>query len=152
VKAPVILQEGRPYKECAKLGEGEGVSPECVGIRMTYYRCKRGQVGQSFCHFEVCMGAKSSSIDIERSEHPLQLLKIGASNLQGHFRAARNIKLPHVHPQRRQQADPSDNLFQVNPYHVHYIDQSKHFRNAPNWRFKFQLSMMFWLFPARNTP
>ncbi|GAQ88664.1 hypothetical protein KFL_004500040 [Klebsormidium nitens] len=38
------VKDGRPYKECAKLGEGEGVSPECVGIRMTYFRCKRGQL------------------------------------------------------------------------------------------------------------
>lgn len=92
MKNPVILQEGRPYKECAKLGEGEGVSPECVGIRMTYYRCKRGQVGQSFCHFEVCMGAKSSSIDTEASKHPLQLLnqKMAPTFVQGHFRAARD--------------------------------------------------------------
>ncbi|XP_059645193.1 mitochondrial protein pet191 homolog isoform X3 [Cornus florida] len=35
--------EKRPYRECAK-EKSPSISSECVGLRETYFNCKRGQV------------------------------------------------------------------------------------------------------------
>ncbi|PKU76173.1 hypothetical protein MA16_Dca017586 [Dendrobium catenatum] len=38
-----VKAQNRPYRECA--GEKEpSISSECIGLRETYFNCKRGQV------------------------------------------------------------------------------------------------------------
>ncbi|XP_057791539.1 uncharacterized protein LOC131008618 isoform X1 [Salvia miltiorrhiza] len=37
-----VKVENRPYRECAK-EKSPNVSSECVGLRETYFNCKRGQ-------------------------------------------------------------------------------------------------------------
>ncbi|XP_047952493.1 cytochrome c oxidase assembly factor 5-like isoform X2 [Salvia hispanica] len=38
-----IKVENRPYRECAK-EQSPNISSECVGLRETYFNCKRGQI------------------------------------------------------------------------------------------------------------
>ncbi|KAG6400359.1 hypothetical protein SASPL_137187 [Salvia splendens] len=38
-----IKVENRPYRECAK-EQSPNISSECVGLRETYFNCKRGQL------------------------------------------------------------------------------------------------------------
>ncbi|KAL7099511.1 hypothetical protein ACP275_09G088500 [Erythranthe tilingii] len=38
-----VKVENRPYRECAK-EKSPQISSECVGLRETYFNCKRGQV------------------------------------------------------------------------------------------------------------
>ncbi|GLJ22480.1 hypothetical protein SUGI_0423250 [Cryptomeria japonica] len=41
--SPCVKEEKRSYRECA--GEKDPAIPsECVGLRETYFNCKRGQV------------------------------------------------------------------------------------------------------------
>ncbi|KAL3512026.1 hypothetical protein ACH5RR_024743 [Cinchona calisaya] len=37
-----VKVENRPYRECAK-EKSPSISSECVGLRETYFNCKRGQ-------------------------------------------------------------------------------------------------------------
>ncbi|KAL2622645.1 hypothetical protein R1flu_002850 [Riccia fluitans] len=53
-ESPCMKEQNRSYRDCA--GEKVPVIPtECVGLRETYYQCKRGQVDmrtriQTDCH------------------------------------------------------------------------------------------------------
>ncbi|KAG8379614.1 hypothetical protein BUALT_Bualt07G0107100 [Buddleja alternifolia] len=44
-----VKVENRPYRECAK-EKSPNISSECVGLRETYFNCKRGQAS---IHFSI---------------------------------------------------------------------------------------------------
>ncbi|OEL29184.1 hypothetical protein BAE44_0009795 [Dichanthelium oligosanthes] len=51
-----VKVQKRPYKECA--GEKvPNITSECVGLRETYFNCKRGQVYPDRCKLQLVLAS-----------------------------------------------------------------------------------------------